>query len=847
MKLLRFLMTMTLVSVYFVTSRAVSAYPGALHYSQPDGTVVTFFQRGDEHFHAFYSSDGYMLQFSGKSLCYVNQESDGSLTVTSVAAHDENQRTQAEMTALRNVAKPDFSKVYHSSAQLKAPRRISGSTAFPTKGNLRGLILLVNFADMSMTDEHTSALFHSEMNDSAYSQYGGTGSSRDYFISQSGGQFVPTFDVFGPIPLSHGYAYYGSNSGGQDIRPGEMVVEACQYAHDSLGVDFTKYDFNSDGEVDFVYVIYAGYAESYGASANTIWPHAASLSNLGLSLTLDGKSVGRYACSSELKYTSGTTLEGIGTFCHEFGHVLGLPDMYNTLSTSVVELGQWDIMDQGNYNNESHTPPSYSSFERYSLGWLEYTDIDTPAYGMSLTELTTTNKAYRIRTSKDNEYFTLENRQQKGWDAYQPGKGLMVFHIDYDQSFWDNNTVNASTHPHCDLVEADNSQSTNSQNDLYPGPTKNTMLTDYSTPNMLLWDNTPVEKGLTDIRDSDGIIMFDFMHDKLHRPVLADATAVDDTSFIANWNAVDEATAYKLDVNELLPDSLKQIILEEDFSKMKDGAYPVSNNTNISETMDSYTSTSNWYGTDLYECGGYVRLGSYGVSGELDSPYFTADKLGSLTVAVQLRSYPGKSVNYTIAVKDIDSGTNYESHRMKATKAEQNVILHIDGAAARNRLVISTEKERLFVDAIRILKGNIDSAKVWTVGPAEFVYDSIRTTSCKVTGLIAGRTYKYTVQALANDSLKSSLLSDVGYITMTNSSSAVYSVDMPSSSMKVQVSGRTMTLSSASVSSTVVVTDIAGRRIATVSPFTGTRQLLLPSQGVYILRSGSLSRKLLVE
>lgn len=235
-----------------------------------------------------------------------------------------------------------------------------------------------------------------------------------------------------------------------------------------------------------------------------------TLDNLGISCSEGGKRIDRYACSSELKYTTGTQVEGIGTFCHEFSHVLGLPDMYNTYQSNSSQLGRWDVMDQGNYNNESHTPPSMSAFERASLGWMQLEEIDTPADEMTLDEMTTSGVAYRISTADPNEYFTLENRQQVGWDAYQPGRGLMVMHITYEQSAWNGNYVNAGTYPRYDLVEADGTQGNGEASDLFPTATNN-MFTDYSSPNSLSRSGVPTEKGLTNIRDNDGVISFTFI------------------------------------------------------------------------------------------------------------------------------------------------------------------------------------------------------------------------------------------------------------------------------------------------------------------------------------------------
>ena len=414
------------------TVQALPAWRGWHQHVQPDGTVVEFQLLGDEHCHAMVAKNGRQLRWAA----------DGRLEYATEQALD-------------------FGEYYRQRAKA-SPCRVMGGV-FPTKGTVKGLVLMVQFADNEFQPDYTRELFTNMMNQEGFSDYEATGSARDYFIAQSMGQFTPEYDVVGPIKLPFIMQHYGQNdSQGNERVAFRMIQDACQIAHDSLNVDFSQYDFNDDGDVDFVYVIYAGFGARYGASTNTIWPHASTLSAWGGNITLDEKRVERYACSCELKYTSGTQLEGIGTFCHEFGHVLGLPDIYNTQMQSRTQLGQWDVMDTGAYNNESRTPPAHSAFERYSLGWLDFIDIDTPAEVMELEELTEHNVAYRIVTPNNpDEFFTLENRQLIGWDSYLPGGGLMILHINYDEGIWDRNAVNNGVNPCYDLVEADGNQGQN--------------------------------------------------------------------------------------------------------------------------------------------------------------------------------------------------------------------------------------------------------------------------------------------------------------------------------------------------------------------------------------------------
>jgi M6 family metalloprotease-like protein len=772
--------------------QAVPAWTGWQQRKLADGGMVSCRLLGDEHCHAYVAADGLRLL----------EKPDGT------------------MEYCDDKAPFDFGQFYASAARSRSPRRVLGGD-FPTIGTVKGLVVLAQFADNAFQEGHTQQVFHEAMNQEGCTAYGATGSSRDYFISQSWGQFTPQFDVVGPVTLSRSMQYYGSNNTqGSDRHPGEMVREACQLIHDSLQVDFSQYDYNNDGDVDFVYVIYAGYAESYGASSNTIWPHAANLTDMGVYASFDGKRLQRYACSSELKYTTGTQLEGIGVFCHEFSHVLGLPDMYNTYQTQSVQLGAWDVMDQGNYNNESHTPPSYSAFERASLGWMTLTELETPADTMLLPELNDSRMAYRITTTGNpDEYFTLENRQQQQWDAFQPARGMMVIHVDYDAATWERNGVNSGLHPHYDLVEADGTQGREQQTDLYPTAT-NDMLTDYSEPNMLAWDGTPTEKGITNIRQlADGNISFSFMRDRLNSPKHLWASDIEDRAFTLHWKAVAEAIAYRIDLSEQLCDEENPVLLDEDFSLMGGDSYPKSGFTDISGQLDEYTHKKGWTGNDVYEAGGYVRLGSYGTTGILTTPAVNT-AADTLTLALRCQSYPGKSVSYTVTLTGTEPAQSYS---LKATKTAEDQLLRFTATSGRRvQASITTSRERLFIDHLRLFKDTIDADMAWMETETRWTVDSIRpeaidAPSWCITGLKPQHLYTVMVTALADDANRTSAPSEAFSVNTTGNS------------------GEDTTNIATAVDSPQwrrVCYDLQGRRMQK------------PGKGVYIIRDGRQVRKM---
>ena len=417
---------------------AVPARKGGFVVSQPDGSELTVYQHGDEYFHWLTNKQGEWL----------SMDAEGYYRVTETLSAEQ-------ITAKRQAA----------------PRRAEYKTT-PLNIATRGLIILVNFKDAAFTTskaEMDSMLTGKNYTRNYTYKYSGRtytveseGSAWKYFYDASNGQYDPQFDVVGPVTVSQNMAYYGGNNSYGDKNPEAMIIEACKLVDDS--VDFSLYDNDNDGIADFVYVIYAGYGEADGGAANTIWPHQYYIYQY---LNLDDTKIYRYACSNEMdNYTKHHT--GIGTFCHEFSHVLGLPDLYETDMDNLHDqktLGQWSILDYGPYNNDGNTPPSYSAYERFFMGWLTPRLITEPE-NVVLEDLKNNNEALLISSTDEHNligndpnpttFYLLENRQQTGWDEYLPGHGLMLTKIQYNYNKWYNNTVNnTATKMGVDLIEAD--------------------------------------------------------------------------------------------------------------------------------------------------------------------------------------------------------------------------------------------------------------------------------------------------------------------------------------------------------------------------------------------------------
>lgn len=456
---------------------AVPAYNLPVKVIQPDGSVLTIQLHGDEHFHFTTSADGYLIQEGTDGFHYYADMNDRVIHRSSVRVNDRGFRSATENAFLKQRTPIDLSDLTVSPSKMqKSTQSPNGSLSnetvaatggFPTTGTPRSLVILVNFSDTVFVTPNPREAFSRLLNTPGYSENSGTGSSRDYFKQASNGKFAPNFDVVGPFNLDNGMIHYGMNDkDDNDTLPVNMIVDACRAA-DNGGVDFTIYDEDNDGVLDNVFVYYAGHNEAEGGGANTIWPHrwTVSLNNNYTgnpnSIKFDGKRVASYACTSELRSSRGSLMAGIGTFTHEFGHVIGLADLYHTASSTYkVTLERWDIMDVGVYLNSGRTPPTYSSFERFYLGWLNPEELNTASshtlLPISQDSLNTdsTRRSYLLSASAHNlnggapepgEYFLMEYRKKTGWDSYLPDEGLLFWHIDWDQTAWNSNTPNNYT------------------------------------------------------------------------------------------------------------------------------------------------------------------------------------------------------------------------------------------------------------------------------------------------------------------------------------------------------------------------------------------------------------------
>lgn len=533
-----------------ITAVAMPAKPGWTTVTQSDGTTLRVQMVGNAFNSAILTSDGLTVARGNDGDFYYTTSVMG---LTAVRAHQAKDRTASE-TAFINVQRENLKMTFQP---YKLPRHAAGgrlnatgsnrSADVPALGERRIPIILVEFADKKFNNTRERII---------EAMLTGSESVSQYFHDQSNGMYRPVFDVYGIYSLSQNREYYGGRTNTtKDKGIGWMVTEACQLAA-ADGVSFAPYDTNNDYYCDVVIVIYAGVGEAQAGMSHpeAVWPcnwtldAAKYYSRGGNGSFAPGPNdpyVNHFAVFNELHGSNerGKTIDGIGTFVHEFGHCLGLPDMYDTGNQDHYGMGNWDVMCLGCYNNDTYTPVGYSAYEKAFMGWIDYiipepdTYYTLPVWNQKSAD---TDKAVCVTSDVNrNEYFIFENRRRQGWDRFLPGQGILVTHITYKESRWTNNTPNNEDIQLITLLPADNKWSAFSEsNDVWPNGYKNAV-TDESTPGTVLnmtaggtitGDAGLLGKPVTEmVINADGTASFWYIKDTEVNPVIS--SSVSDVNF----------------------------------------------------------------------------------------------------------------------------------------------------------------------------------------------------------------------------------------------------------------------------------------------------------------------------
>lgn len=758
---------LSLAVVALCTSLAATAVPAKrtpATFTQSDGSTITVTMRGDEWHHGYVTDDGLAVAQAANGNFYYKTASG----LSTVMAHNQAGRSASEQSYVAaNKANMTLGATTPAGSMRKAQRAGAErrKVQVPNSGSPRVPILLVQYSDKKMS--HAKADFVSQ-----YTQ--GSSSAYQYFCDQSNGKYQPQFDVYGIYTLSSTRATYGGNdSSGNDKGVAKMVGEAVDSASAAGDIDWSKYDNDGDGYADVVIVVYAGVGEAQASAVTSaVWPCQWSLAEgayysdgTGLR-TYNNTKVDRFAVFNEINGSndSGTKMDGVGTFCHEFSHCLGLPDFYETTySSGYYGMGSWSLMDYGCYNNDGYTPCGYDAYEKDFMGWVtlqaptENTQYTLPVWNQ---KSASTDVAIKVVSDiNSNEYYLVENRAQQGWDKYIPDSrgGALITHVSYIASRWDANTVNNNSVQLMTISPADNSLNSYTEStDLYG--TTNTELTDASSPAAKLYLTSSgtatgsagyLGKPMTDFTiNSDGTVSFWYMKKALETtaPVLTDSSDVTSTSFTAHWTPGLNATEYTLYVCDSTIMSQVTKLLTEDFS--------------------SGTTTWTKSSTGTYSETGYLRLGTSRSTGSVTSPAVNLKASnGVTTVVVTAKPY---NVDTDVPMKvsvvnangdELDSKT----FTLGSTSADYTALL-TGNASADNMIKIesTTNKKRVMLKQAVVYSGDASQASSAPLKAVAETGDSTRRTITgitdtlyNVTALRANGTFLYRVKATYSDGTQS--------------------------------------------------------------------------------------------
>ena len=516
-----------------VAMQAVPAYPGSIQVRQPDGSFITLRLLGDEWLNFNTTVDGYSVVKDKRGYYVYAEKKDGRLLATSRVAHDVAERSADEQTYLAGVKKYQVPQMSTAIAALKsrmeaegAKRRAQRRASQYDFSKFKGLIVLVQFNDKEFSRPDYKDILKDMVNQEGYTGYETqkiAGSVRDYFSDNSDGKFQPQFDVVGPYTID--FSQYDCNY--KNGRCDEVLLAAIDSV--DKDVNFKEYDGDNDGAVDLVFFVFAGNGANYaGNNEDLWWPHRAQIwnpkeyNNGGNPYVVkDDVLLWDYASSTELAgYTSipnSIYIDGIGTICHEFSHVLGLFDLYDSNYEDdglSVTPGKWSLMDSGCYLNDGFTPAGYSLYERYSVGFTDEPQKIVGEGSYTLQPLHVSRTGYRIDSPEKDEFFLLENRQNDDfkWDAYLPGHGMLVHRVDLsNKNVWWENMINAnSERNYYELVRAGGNGKADTNYDVFPGKGKVTELNNGTSPaNLKTWSGKSTKWGLFNIREDNGVVSFD--------------------------------------------------------------------------------------------------------------------------------------------------------------------------------------------------------------------------------------------------------------------------------------------------------------------------------------------------
>ena len=774
-------------------THAVPADPKPFIVTQPDGTTLTMVAVGDEFQHGFTTLDGLTVEKGSDGYVYYRTANG----LSQVKAHDVAGRNTAETAFINaNLEQLNFGKQITAQSKLlraSARKRVNrvGTTQVPTQGSPRVPILLIDYQDKRMSNTKAQLEDHYKT---------GNKSVFKYFSDQSNEQYTPQFDVYGIYTLDNNREYYGgnvydSNGNRNDQGLGRMVEQAITKAGDEI--DWSKYDNDGDGEADVCIVVYAGVGEAQASSTvpESIWPCQWSLNaaqyygygDIG-AMQRNGVTINRFAVFNELNGSNdnGTTLDGIGTFCHEFSHCLGLPDFYDTNYGGHYGMGYWSLMCSGCYNGvqiSGDTPVGYSAYEKNFMGWLNYTEAqENNQYTLPVSN-SGNDMAVRIKALNNNEYFILENRRKQGWDQCIRGEGVLITHFTYMADRWSGNTPNNEDVQLATIIPADGTFSSyNESTDPYGK--NNHEFTATSNPAMManmsasgeLAGTTggygTINKPVTDITiKADGTATFWYMKKAYDAftPVMqpADAAQVTGTGFTAQWTdetADENVESYTLWVAQ---DGLAYdpVLLEEANFTATQTASSDGYLTNVASSYQNYLPAGWTCGNSLYAYDGCILIGDNIRTKSYDLPT-GYDKISVVINGYNLYGDYYGSPTVTVTAEGSTASNSFEM----SDQADYTSVLNASATEA-----ISIEGSNYpAITGIKVYAGDVTEQAnaplllaIETGDATRRIITGITGKQYQVNNLTAGGTFNYKVKTVYFDGTESTW-SNIEQVTLAD-------------------------------------------------------------------------------
>ncbi len=317
-------------------------------------------------------------------------------------------------------------------------------------GNYKALLILIKFNNL------TNVFSRASFDSMAFLGWP-TGTINNYFTEVSYGKLTLSGQVRGWYTSSQGRNYYGNGLKGWGLYPqnaGKLVEEAVDAA-EAAGCNFAQFDNDGDGIAESIFIVHSGEGCETSLNTNDIQSHMSSITGMGgTARAYDGVTINTYVCCPELQKSSPVTHINIGVFCHEYGHILGLPDQYDVSRwcTSITGwgVGAWALMGYGGWGGDVMTPsrPTHiCPWGKIKMGWLTPTVVTGANNAIVLQPIEQYQQVLKLGTDgPESEYFlaAFYDSAVGLFDRSLRKKGLLIFHVD-DYVWTENDCENGGT------------------------------------------------------------------------------------------------------------------------------------------------------------------------------------------------------------------------------------------------------------------------------------------------------------------------------------------------------------------------------------------------------------------